>query len=37
MTAFICDLYERELGIPKDAIYVTYHGVYNWGWNGTNF
>ena len=37
MTAFICDLYERELGIPKDAIYVTYHGVYNWGWNGRNF
>lgn len=37
MTAFICDLYERELGIPKDAVYVTYHGVYDWGWNGTNF
>ena len=37
MTDFICDLYERELGIPKDAVYVTYHGVNDWGWNGQNF
>jgi len=37
MTAFICDLYEKELGIPMDAIYVTYHGVHDWGWNGKNF
>ena len=37
MTAFICDLYEKELGIPKDAVYVTYHGVNDWGWNGRNF
>ena len=37
MTAFICDLFERELDIPKNAVYVTYHGVTDWGWNGTNF
>ena len=37
MTAKICELYEKELGIPQDAIYVTYHGVNDWGWNGRNF
>ena len=37
MTACICDLYEKELGIPKSSVYVTYHGVNNWGWNGRNF
>lgn len=37
MTAFICGLYERELGIPGTAVYVTYHPVENWGWNGGNF
>ncbi len=37
MTATICDLYEKELGIPSNAVYVTYHGVNDWGWNGSNF
>lgn len=37
MTASICDLYEKELGIPKDAIYITYQGYSDWGWNGKNF
>ncbi len=37
MTAQICDLYERELGIPGNAVYVTYHPVPDWGWNGGNF
>lgn len=37
MTAVICDLYEKELGIPGNAVYVTYHGVDDWGWNGSNF
>lgn len=37
MTAKICELYERELGIPGSAIYVKYHGVSEWGWNGQNF
>ena len=25
MTAKICEIYEQELGIPSNAIYVTYH------------
>ncbi len=37
MTARICQLYEKELGIPGNAVYVTYHGVNDWGWNGQNF
>ena len=37
MTAEICRIYEEELGIPGNAVYVTYHGVSDWGWNGQNF
>ena len=33
----LLDLYEKELGIPKNSVYVTYHGVNDWGWNGRNF
>lgn len=37
LTEKICALYEKELGIPGNAVYVTYHGVNDWGWNGRNF
>ncbi|MBO5239742.1 MAG: hypothetical protein J6B50_13410 [Lachnospiraceae bacterium] len=37
MTGEICKIYEEELGIPGQAVYVTYHGVNDWGWNGRNF
>ncbi len=37
MTAKICEIYEMELGIPVNAIYVTYHPIPDWGWNGGNF
>lgn len=37
MTAKICDIYEQELGIPGNAVYVTYHPISDWGWNGGNF
>ena len=37
MTEKICELYEKELGIPGNAVDVTYHGVNDWGWNGRNF
>lgn len=37
MTAKICGIYERELGIPGNAVYVTYHPISDWGWNGSNF
>ena len=28
---------EKELGIPGEAVYVSYFGTSNWGWNGSNF
>ena len=36
MTAEICRIYEKELGIPGSAVYVTYQGIKDWGWNGQN-
>ena len=37
MTGRICELMNRKLGIPGNAVYVTYHPVKDWGWNGKNF
>lgn len=37
MTAKICALYEKELGISPNRIYVSYYPTSNWGWNGSNF
>lgn len=37
MTAEICRIYEKELGIQGNGIYVTYSGISDWGWNGRNF
>lgn len=37
ITKDICNLYEEELNIPQDKIYVTYDEVENWGFNGFNF
>ncbi len=37
MTEQICDLYHEKLGIPGNNVYVTYHPVNDWGWNGRNF
>lgn len=37
MTAEICRIYEQQLGIPQDHVYVTYNGIRDWGWNGRNF
>lgn len=37
MTAEICQIFERHLEIPGNAIYVTYSGIKDWGWNGRNF
>ena len=37
MTGEICSILGEELDIPGDRIYVTYHGVNDWGWNGRNF
>lgn len=37
MTARLCDILRQQLGIPGDAVYITYHPVTDWGWNGANF
>ena len=37
MTAKVCEILEKELGIPGNAVYVSYWGTANWGWNGGNF
>ena len=37
MTAAICDIFQNELNIPGSAVYITYHPVSDWGWNGSNF
>lgn len=37
LTIEICDIFNEELGIPKDKIYVKYSETQNWGWNGSNF
>lgn len=37
MTSKICGIYEKELGIPANSVYVTYHSISDWGWNGHNF
>ena len=37
MTAEVCTIFEEELGIPQNKIYVKYEEVENWGWNGKNF
>lgn len=36
MTGEICKIYEEELGIPGSTVYVAYHEVKDWGWNGRN-
>ena len=37
MTAEICDILGKELGIAPDRIYVRYSEHDKWGWNGGNF
>lgn len=37
MTKVICDILSEELSIPGNQVYVTYHGVNYWGWNGAIF
>ena len=37
MTAAVCDMLENDFGIPAADVYVTYHPVEDWGWNGENF
>lgn len=37
LTEAICSLFEKELEINGSSVYVTYHPVADWGWNGANF
>ncbi len=37
MTADVCDIVEKELGIPGSRVYVKYEECEHWGWNGGNF
>lgn len=37
MTGEICRILSEEAGIPPACVYVTYHGLDDWGWNGSNF
>ncbi len=37
MTAEICNILSKELGISPDRVYVKYTGYSDWGWNGINF
>ena len=37
LTGQICSLFEEKLSIPGESVYITYHPVSDWGWNGKNF
>lgn len=37
MTAAVCGIVEKELGIPASRTYVKYTGTSQWGWNNSNF
>lgn len=37
MTAAVCNILEKELGLSPSRIYVKYEGYDDWGWNGRNF
>ena len=37
MTAKVCDILKSQLGIPSNAVYISYFGTSNWGWDGHNF
>jgi phenylpyruvate tautomerase PptA (4-oxalocrotonate tautomerase family) len=37
LTKNICDILSSELGLNGENIYITYHSVDLWGWNGSMF
>lgn len=37
ITSKISSLFEEELKIPKDSIYITIDEIKDWGWNGKMF
>ncbi len=36
LTGKICAIFENELSIPKNRIYIKYQEISEWGWNGNN-
>ncbi len=34
MTAKVTEILQKQLDIPSKYVYVSYHGVRDWGWNG---
>ena len=36
MTAAVCALFEKELGIAPANVYIKYAETSDWGWNGRN-
>lgn len=37
ITSKVSILFEEELNIPKDNIYITFDEIKDWGWNGKMF
>ncbi|MCB2294968.1 hypothetical protein LGK95_15890 [Clostridium algoriphilum] len=37
ITAKVCSLFEEELSINKDSIYLVFDEIKDWGWNGNMF
>ena len=37
MTGQVCKIFEEELNITPDHVYVKYEFCDRWGWNGENF
>lgn len=37
LTAAICDIFNKVVGVDMDKIYVKYEEVSHWGYNGFNF
>lgn len=37
MTGELCGIISDKTGISPSRIYITYHEISNWGWNGSNF
>ena len=37
ITSKVSTLFEEELHIPKDSIYIVFDEIKDWGWNGNMF
>lgn len=37
LTRTVCGIYETDLQINKERVYVKYEEIGKWGWNGSNF